>query len=179
VHVDIEKLGRIPDGGGHKVLGRAAGKRNRRAGVGYAFIHNAVNHHFRLAYSETLADERQETAAGFWQRAQAWFASCGVQVGRVLTDNGSCYRSRDFCYRPRACGPQVDPALPAQTNDKVERFNRTPLEELAYARPYQSEEERLAAFPFWLHSYNHYRGHTALAGLPPASRVTNLSGQYT
>ena len=177
VHVDIKKLGRIPDGGGHKVLGRAAAKQNRRAGVGYAFIHNAVDDHSRLAYSEILDDERKETAAGFWLRAQAWFASCGIQVRRVLTDNGSCYRSRDFAA---ALGPithkRTRPYRP-QTNGKVERFNRTLREEWAYSQPYRSEAERLAAFPLWLDFYNHHRGHTALAGLPPASRVTNLTGQ--
>ena len=97
----------------------------------------------------------------------------------MLTDNGSCYRSRDFAA---VLGPVVHkwtrPYRP-QTNGKVERFNRTLLEEWAYAHPYQSDRERLAAFPIWLHFYNHHRGHTALAGLPPASRVTNLSGQYS
>jgi len=178
VHVDIKKLGRIPDGGGWRVHGRAA-RPARRGGPGYAYLHNAVDDHSRLAYSEILADERKETAAGFWLRAEAWFTSCGIQVKRVLTDNGSCYRSRDFAA---ALGP-VDhkwtrPYRP-QTNGKVERFNRTLLEEWAYAHPYRSEQERLAAFPIWLHFYNHHRGHTALTGLPPASRVTNLCGQYS
>ena len=178
VHVDIKKLGRIPDGGGWRVHGRAA-RPGRRGGPGYAFLHNAVDDHSRLAYAEVLADERKETAAGFWRRAEAWFGGCGIQVQRVLTDNGSCYRSRDFAD---ALGPITHkwtrPYRP-QTNGKVERFNRTLLEEWAYAQPYQSEAERLAAFPIWLHFYNHHRGHTALAGLPPTSRVTNLSGQYT
>ena len=189
VHVDIKKLGRIPDGGGWRTQGRAAGGRNARATttarkgshpvIGYAYLHNAVDDHSRLAYSEILADERKETAAAFWRRAEAWFASCGVAVVRVLTDNGACYRSRDFAA---ALGPlthqRTRPYRP-QTNGKVERFNRTLLEEWAYCRPYKSEAERLAAFPIWLHFYNHHRGHTALAGLPPASRVTNLSGQYS
>lgn len=96
VHVDIKKLGRIPDGGGHKVLGRQAGKRNSRAGVGYWYIHNAVNDRTRLAYSELLDDERKETAAGFWTRANAFFNAAGITVQRVLTDNGSCYRSHAF-----------------------------------------------------------------------------------
>jgi transposase InsO family protein len=178
VHVDIKKLGRIPDGGGWRVNGREQ-RPNRHRGSGYAYLHNAVDDHSRLAYSEIIDDERGATAAGFWLRAQAWFASCGIQVQRVLTDNGACYRSRDFAT---ALGPVVHkrtrPYRP-QTNGKVERFNRTLLEEWAYAHPYQSEEERLTAFPLWLHFYNHHRGHTALAGLPPASRVTNLSGQYS
>jgi transposase InsO family protein len=188
VHVDIKKLGRIPDGGGWRSQGRAVGSRNsrqtttaRRSGhpvIGYAYLHNAVDDHSRLAYSEILADERKETAAAFWRRAEAWFAGCGITVQRVLTDNGSCYRSRDFAA---ALGPithkRTRPYRP-QTNGKVERFNRTLLEEWAYARPYQSEQQRLAAFPTWLHFYNHHRGHTALAGQPPASRVTNLPDQY-
>ena len=95
VHVDIKKLGRIPDGGGHKVLGRQAGRKNR-AGVGYWYIHNAVDDYSRLAYSELLPDERKETAAAFWQRANAFFAAAGITVARVLTDNGSCYRSQTF-----------------------------------------------------------------------------------
>ena len=94
VHVDVKKLGNIPDGGGHKVLGRAEGKRNR--GVGYGFLHNSVDDHTRLAYSEIHADERRETAAGFWRRAQVWFAATGIPVQQVMTDNGSCYRSHVF-----------------------------------------------------------------------------------
>jgi len=189
VHVDIKKLGRIPDGGGWRTQGRAVGRRNGRATttvrsnghpvIGYVYLHNAVDDHSRLAYSEILDDERKETAAGFWLRARAWFDSCGIQIKRVLTDNGACYRSHTFAA---ALGPithkRTRPYRP-QTNGKVERFNRTLLEEWAYARPYQSDRERLAAFPIWLHFYNHHRGHTALAGLPPASRVTNLSGQYS
>jgi transposase InsO family protein len=181
VHVDIKKLGRIPDGGGHRVHGRAAGKKYS-AGTrpGYAFLHNAVDDHSRLAYTEILSDERQETAAAFWARAAAWFAAAGITVRRVLTDNGSCYRSAAFAA---ALGPDIAhkrtrPYRP-QTNGKVERYNRTMLEEWAYARPYLSEAQRVATLPDWLHSYNHHRGHTALGGQPPASRVTNLSGQNT
>ncbi|KUN11578.1 transposase, partial [Streptomyces corchorusii] len=95
VHVDIKKLGNIPDGGGHKVLGRQAG-RKKRSGTGYSYLHTAVDDHSRLAYSEIHADERKETATGFWQRAQAFFSQAGITVERVLTDNGSCYRSRDW-----------------------------------------------------------------------------------
>jgi transposase InsO family protein len=180
VHVDIKKLGRIPDGGGHKVLGRAHGKRNRRAGVGYWYIHNAVDDCTRLAYSELLADERKETAADFWTRANAYFASVGITVQRVLTDNGSCYRSKLFA---KTLGEDIKhtrtrPYRP-QTNGKVERFNRTTLEEWAYARPYRSETERAALFSDWLHTYNHHRGHTSLKGQSPADLVPNLRGQNT
>jgi transposase InsO family protein len=185
VHVDIKKLGRIPDGGGHRSLGRAAGRRNKTGTAanrrpGYAYLHNAVDDHSRLAYTEILADEKQETAAGFWERANAYFESCGITVKRVLTDNGSCYRSHAF---KDALGPEIKhkrtrPYRP-QTNGKVERYNRTMLDEWAYAKPYRSETERVADFADWLHHYNHHRGHTSLKGQPPISRVTNLSGQYS
>ncbi len=185
VHVDIKKLGRIPDGGGHRAVGRAAGTANKTRTAanrrpGYHYLHNAVDDYSRLAYTEILSDERKDTAARFWERARAYFASCGITVTRVLTDNGSCYRSRAFAA---ALGDGVKhkrtrPYRP-QTNGKVERYNRTLLDEWAYARPYTSETDRVAAFPAWLHHYNHHRGHTSLKGQPPASRVTNLSGQYT
>jgi transposase InsO family protein len=180
VHVDIKKLGRIPDGGGHKVLGRAEAKRNRRRGMGYWYIHNAVDDCSRLGYSELLEDERKETAAEFWKRANAYFESAGITVKRVLTDNGACYRSNDF---KAALGMQIKhkrtrPYRP-QTNGKVERFNRTMVEEWAYARPYNSEAERAALFNDWLHTYNHHRGHTALNGKSPADLVPNLCGQNT
>jgi transposase InsO family protein len=185
VHVDIKKLGRIPDGGGHRALGRATGRRNKartpsNRRPGYHYLHNAVDDYSRLAYTEILTDETKETAAAFWQRANAWFQAQGIMVQRVLTDNGNCYRSRAFT---QALGPDIKhkrtrPYRP-QTNGKVERFNRTMLEEWAYIRPYRSEAERVTAFPEWLHAYNHHRAHTALKGQTPASRVTNLSGQYT
>ena len=178
VHVDIKKLGRIPDGGGHKVLGRALGKRDRRRGMGYWYIHNAVDDCTRLAYSELLTDERKETAAEFWTRANAYFESVGITVQRVLTDNGACYRSRLFAESlGEVTHKRTRPYRP-QTNGKVERFNRTTLEEWAYARPYNSEAERVALFSDWLHTYNHHRGHTALGGKSPADLVPNLCGQY-
>jgi transposase InsO family protein len=176
VHLDVKKLGRIPDGGGWRVHGRAA-RPNRKRGSGYAFLHTALDDHSRLAYSEILTDERKETAAAFWTRAHAYFTSCGISVKRVLTDNGNCYRSFDF---RNALGDVVHkrtrPYRP-QTNGKVERFHRTLADEWAYAALYSSDAERAAAYPDWLHRYNHHRGHTALGGRPPASRVTNLSGQ--
>lgn len=180
VHVDIKKLGNIPDGGGHKVLGRPAG-RKKKSGAGYQYIHTAVDDHSRLAYSEIHADEKKETATSFWERAHAYFTSVGITVERVLTDNGSCYKShlwRDALAAAGIAHKRTRPYRP-QTNGKVERLNRTLLDEWAYARPYRSEQERRDAFPQWLHTYNHHRGHTALAGKPPASRVHNLTGQYT
>lgn len=179
VHVDIKKQGRIPEGGGHRALGRAAGNRDRQRGVGYAFLHNAIDDHSRLAYSEILEDERKETAAAFWTRAKAFFADAGITVTAVMTDNGACYRSHAF---RDALGNGVKhrrtrPYRP-QTNGKVERLNRTAEDEWAYARFYPNEAARVAAFPAWLHHYNHHRPHTALGGQTPASRVHNLTGNY-
>ncbi|WP_037903076.1 IS481 family transposase, partial [Streptomyces sp. NRRL S-350] len=178
VHVDIKKLGNIPDGGGHRALGRPAGKKNS-TGAGYGYLHNAVDDHSRLAYSEIQPDERKETATAFWARASEFFARAGITVQRVMTDNGSCYRSRlwrDALAAEGITHKRTRPYRP-QTNGKVERFNRTLLDEWAYARPYRTEQERRDAYPDWLHTYNHHRGHTALAGKPPASRVPNLMGQ--
>ena len=180
VHVDIKKLGRIPDGGGWRFLGRADGNRRKSNPVGYWYIHNAVDDCTRLAYSELLENETKETASDFWARANSYFESVGITVQRVLTDNGACYRSKLFA---QALGEAIThkrtrPYRP-QTNGKVERFNRTTLEEWAYARPYSSETERTALFNDWLHTYNHHRGHTALGGKSPADLVPNLRGQNT
>jgi transposase InsO family protein len=180
VHVDIKKLGRIPDGGGHRKVGRQAGRRNSgQRGHGYAYLHHAVDDHSRLVYSEILADERKETAAAFWGRARAFFTDAGVTVTAVLTDNGSCYRSGDFT---RALGEakhrRTRPYRP-QTNGKVERFNRTLAAEWAYAQAYPSDEARAATYGHWIHYYNHHRPHTGIGGAVPADRVHNLTGKYT
>jgi transposase InsO family protein len=181
VHLDVKKLGKIPDGGGWRMVGRAAGRAHSgQRGRGYHYLHTALDDHSRLAYSELLADERKDTAAAFWGRASAWLAHHGIVVRRVLTDNGSCYRSRVFAD---ALGPTVThkrtrPYRP-QTNGKVERFHRTLTDEWAYAHLYRTDAERCDIYPTWLHTYNHHRGHTALGGQPPASRIPNLSGQNT
>ena len=177
VHVDVKKLGRIPDGGGWRMLGRQAGNRNNKK-QGYAFLHHAVDDATRLAYSEQLDDERKETAAAFWTRARAFFAEHGITVTAVMTDNGSCYRSHAFTD---ALGAGVKhrrtrPYRP-QTNGKVERFNRTLATEWAYAQTYQSDADRAATYDDWLHHYNHHRPHTGLGGLAPAERVHNVSGK--
>jgi transposase InsO family protein len=180
VHLDVKELGKIPDGGGWRVLGRVAGSRNRHKHqpgqhprIGLHFLHSAIDDHSRLAYCELLADEQGTTAAEFWSRARAWFTDHGITV------NGSCYRSKAFAASLYAIAHKRTRPYRPRTNGKVERFNRTLLEEWAYTRPYRSDSERCHAFPDWLHNYNHHRGHTALGGLPPASRVPNLSGQYT
>ncbi|MFT3714993.1 MAG: IS481 family transposase [Gordonia sp. (in: high G+C Gram-positive bacteria)] len=179
VHVDIKKLGRIPDGGGHRMLGRTIGNRNNgRKGRGYAFLHHAVDDHSRLAYSEILDDERKETAAGFWLRAKTFFAANGIIVTAVMTDNGSCYRSTLFnkTLGEKTTHRYTRPYRP-QTNGKVERFNRTLATEWAYAHIYSSEEARAATYVDWLHHYNHHRPHTGIGGQVPADRVPNLTGK--
>ncbi|CCH33010.1 IS481 family transposase [Actinosynnema sp. NPDC047251] len=195
VHVDIKKPGNIPDGGGHKIHRRQAGGRNSsahrdptrtrkvhgRPNLGYSYLHNAVDDHSRLANTEILPDETKQTAAAFWTRAQAFFQAAGITVKRVPTDNSSCYRShlwRDTLADAGITHKRTRPYRP-QTNGKVERFNRTLLDEWAYAQPYTSETQRREALPPWLHTYNHHRGHTALGGQPPATRVPNLTGQYS
>ncbi|THA23784.1 IS481 family transposase [Streptomyces sp. RKND-216] len=180
IHIDVKKLGRIPDGGGHKVLGRAAGRKNRTQ-TGYAFLHTALDDHTRLAYTEDLPDERANTCAGFLTRATAWFAARGITVERVLTDNAWSYTKntwRDTC-RDLGISPRWTRPWRPQTNGKVERFHRTLLEEWAYHQPYTSEAERQAAFPHWLDWYNYHRPHTGISGNVPASRVTNLTEQHT
>jgi transposase InsO family protein len=193
VHVDIKKLGKIPDGGSWRAFGRGSSQHRRamaatdraaRAGAspsrGYVFLHHAVDDHSRLAYSEQLPDERKETAAAFWGRAKDFFADAGISVRAVMTDNGSCYRSRAFAA---ALGDSVThrrtrPYRP-QTNGKVERFNRTITTEWAYAQTYLSDSARAATYADWLHSYNHHRPHTGLGGLVPADRIHNVTGNYS
>jgi len=193
VHVDVKKLGRIPDGGGWRAFGRGSAQHKRarvatdraaRAGAspsrGYLFLHHAVDDCSRFAYSEVLADERKQTAAGFWKRARTAFAAEGITVKAVMTDNGSCYRSKVFAA---ALGKKIKhlrtrPYHP-QTNGKVERFNRTLAAEWAYAKAYHSEQARTATYLDWLHTYNHHRPHTGLGGLVPAARVHKVTGNYT
>lgn len=193
VHVDIKKLGRIPDGGGWRAHGRgsvqdraarSARDKAARAGApgsrGYTFLHHAVDSYSRLVYSEQLPDERKQTAASFWERARAFFRDAGFEVSAVMTDNGACYRSNDF---KAALGEDVQhrrtrPYRP-QTNGKVERFNRTLASEWAYAKAYLSDTARAATYSDWIHHYNHHRPHTGIGGLAPADRVHNLTGNYT
>ena len=176
VHLDTKKLGRIPNGGGHRVHGRGIGNRNNnKHGRGYAYLHHAVDDHSRLVYSEILEDERAITTAGFWRRARAWFQRQGIEVRRVLTDNGSCYRSALFNTALQGVKHSYTRPYRPQTNGKVERFNRTLLAEWAYARAYDTDEARNATYTAWLHHYNHHRPHTGIGGQVPADRVHNLT----
>jgi transposase InsO family protein len=181
VHVDVKKLGRIPDGGGHKIHGREAGRPIR--GMGFDYLHSAVDDHSRLAYTEIHGDEKVATCAAFLTRAAAFFADLGItRIERVLTDNAWAYR-KGLAWKAAltelgATG-KLTRAYRPQTNGKVERFHRTLADEWAYLRPYSSNDERTAALADFLHTYNHHRCHTALGGHPPISRVNNAAGQYT
>ena len=193
LHVDVKKLGNIPDGGGWRFVGRAQGLRNRAATtdrpkdayynrkMGYAFVHTVIDDHSRVAYAEIHDDETAVTATAVLRNAVAWFAERGVTVQRVLSDNGSPYIShlwRDTCTQLGIKHTRTRPRRP-QTNGKIERFHRTLSDGWGYARCYTCESERRQALPAWLHEYNHHRPHTACGNKPPITRLTNLSGQYS
>jgi transposase InsO family protein len=182
VHIDVKKLARVPDGGGHKMHGRA-GTRNGsmgNRGLGYTHIHTAIDAYSRLAYSEFAGVENAVNCTAFLARAVSWFAAHGITITKILTDNGTGYRSTAWAQRCVELGikhRRTKPYRPA-TNGKVERFNRTLLDEWAYARLWTSETSRARALDRWLHRYNHHRHHTAIGG-PPIHRVTNLARQNT
>jgi transposase InsO family protein len=192
LHVDVKKLGNIPDGGGHRYVGRAQGDKNRAATpgkprnrhhnpkLGTAFVHTVIDDHSRVAYAEIHDDETAATAIGVLRRATAWFAARGITVERVLSDNGSAYRShawREACAELGITPKRTRPYRP-QTNGKIERFHRTMADGWAFARMFLSESARRKALPAWLHEYNHHRPHTAIGNRPPITRLTNLSEQY-
>jgi len=196
VHVDVKKLGNIPDGGGWRYVGRAQGRQNRkitghRTGqrsrdyghplVGTAFIHTVLDDHSRLAYSEICADETRETAVLVLRHAAAWFTARGVRIERVLSDNGACYRSKLWAAACAELGiiPKRTRPYRPQTNGKIERFHRTLAEGWAFKKFYASDHARRAAFPAWLHHYNHHRPHTAIGRSAPITRLTNVPGQYS
>jgi transposase InsO family protein len=179
VHVDVKKLGRIPAGGGWRAWGRAAAgddREHKLARTGFDYVHSMVDDHSRLAYSEVLCDERADTCAQFLERAGAWFASLGVEIRAVITDNAFSYRhGRAWRETLAAMGARalfIKPHCPWQ-NGKVERFNRTLQVEWAYRRIYTSNEERSSALADWLRCYNYERPHSSLEGLPPISRVAS------
>jgi transposase InsO family protein len=151
--------------------------------VGYDYVDGAVDDRTRLAYAEVHPDETAATCAGFLVRAAAWFAACGIpRVERVMTDNAlACRRSRAWHQALETLGarPVFTHRYRPQTNGKAERFNRTLLEEWAYARSFATSSERTATLPDWLHAYNYHRSHTALGGQPPISRVNNPAGHYS
>jgi transposase InsO family protein len=193
LHVDVKKLGNIPDGGGWRYVGRQQGHRNRAATpgkprtawrdpkMGTAFVHTVLDDHSRVAYAEIHDDETATTAIGVLRHAVAWFDARGVTVQRVLSDNGSAYRShawREACAELGIKPKRTRPYRP-QTNGKIERFHRTMADGWAFARLFTTESARRKALPGWLHEYNHHRPHTAIGSHPPISRLSNLPGQYT
>jgi transposase InsO family protein len=179
IHVDVKKLGKIPSGGGWRLHGRDAkssiANRHKKIKTGYDYVHTAIDDHTRLAYSEVLPDEKDTTCAGFLHRALAWFAAHGVRVRRVLTDNAMAYRHGTnwgwVCSAWQIKRRFTKPGHP-WTNGKAERFNRTLLTESAYARPWTSNSLRHRGLDRFLHRYNTRRGHSALGGQPPISRLT-------
>jgi transposase InsO family protein len=182
IHVDVKKLAAIPDGGGWRTRGRGyVGEHARSRHAGYRYIHTAVDDRTRIVYSEILTDEQAVTAAEFWGRAAGWFASIGVAPQRVITDNGSCYRSGLWHRACQSTGTTVKKTRPRrpQTNGKVERFHRILLEEWAYIRPWTSEAQRSAAYDGFIHFYNHHRSHGALGWATPTSILgDNLPAEH-
>ena len=181
LHVDVKKLGRIGRPG-HRVNGD---RRTRSRGIGWEYVHIAVDDATRLAYVEVLADEKAVTAAGFLRRAVAHFRAYGIRVERVITDNGSCYRGVVHALACKTLGIKhlrTRPYRP-RTNGKAERFIRTMLGGWAYAAIYRNSQERRAALPGWLDFYNHRRPHGSLSHQPPIQRLeaitrNNLVGSY-
>lgn len=191
IHLDVKKVGKIPDGGGWRAHGRgseqalATDRAKTQAGKtkrpGYTYLHSAIDGYSRLAYTEALPDETARTAIGFWTRARAWFAAHGIdQITRVVTDNGSCYRARDFVrtiLTNAARHRRTRPYTPRH-NGKIERYQRILAEDWLYARSWTSETQRATALQTWNIHYNYHRPHTACGNQPPASRlhqrVTNL-----
>lgn len=195
IHIDITKFGNIPDGGGHRFVGRAQGNHNRTATahrtgdrdrhhgarLGTGYVHTVIDDHSRTAYAEIRTDQTAATAIDVLRHATTWFTDHGVTIERVLTDNGSCYRShawRDACTDLGITPKHTRPYRP-QTNGKIERFHRTLADGWAYARYYPTETARRTALPHWLHFYNHHRPHTAIAGQPPITRLTNLPKHHS
>jgi len=188
IHLDTKRLGRIA-GAGHRMIGDRRSQNARRARrsrgeLGWEFVYVAVDDATRLAYAEVLANERGETAAGFLGRAIAWFASFGIEVERILSDNGACYRSDAHALACRQLGIRhlfTRPYRP-RTNGKAERFIQTLVNRWAYGAIYGSSTERTAALPGWLNHYNFTRRHGSLSHKPPGTRLrelTNVAGNYT
>jgi transposase InsO family protein len=175
VHMDVKKIGRIPDGGGWRAHGRGAGaiQRDRSTKVGYDYVHSLIDDHSRLAYSEILPDEKGTTCAAFLARAIDYFTAHGItRVERLMTDNAWAYRHslRQLCAERGITQKFIKPHCPWQ-NGKVERLNRTLATEWAYRQPFTSNDERAAALAPWLEHYNTERRHSALAGHPPITRL--------
>ena len=171
IHIDIKKLGKF-DQVGHRITGDRKGQSNSR-GVGWEFVHVCIDDASRVAFSQIKPDERKRSAVAFLKAAVAYYASLGVIVERVMTDNGSCYRSRTFrnaCRRLGLKHIRTKPYTP-KTNGKAERFIQTSLREWAYARAYQTSRHRAQELPFFMHRYNWHRPHAGIGGRPPISKL--------
>jgi transposase InsO family protein len=172
IHIDIKKLGKIGSVG-HRITGRRTGIVNHHLGIGWEFVHVCIDDASRIAFSRVMKDERKESAVAFLKAAVAYYASLGVKIERVMTDNGSCYRSKAFaraCKRLALKHIFTKPYTP-KTNGKAERFIQTSLREWAYARAYNTSDERTAELPRWLHRYNWHRPHGSIGAQPPISRL--------
>jgi transposase InsO family protein len=175
IHLDIKKLGRI-DGIGHRITGDRRGQSTRRSrgeGKGWEFVHVCIDDASRIAFAQIKADERQDSAIAFLKAAVAYYATLGVKVERVMTDNGSCYKAWAFRATCKQLGLKhirTKPYTP-KTNGKAERFIQTSLREWAYVRAYQHSDERIAELPRWLHRYNWHRPHGSIGASPPISRL--------
>lgn len=191
VHVDVKKVGRIPDGGGWRAHGKGSAQakavaRATAAGerAGYVYLHSAVDGFSRLTYTESLPDEKAVTAIGFMHRARTFFAAHGIdRIQRIVTDNGACYRARDFAHALHGARHQhITPYTPRH-NGKVERYHRILADEFLYARTWTSEDQRSEALKVWNIHFNYHRPHSAVDGQPPASRlvtgVTNVLASYS
>ncbi len=172
IHIDIKKLGRF-DRPGHRVTGDRTGQSNSR-GIGWEYVHVCIDDHSRVAFSQILPDEKKASAIAFLKAAIAYYASLGITIERVMTDNGSCYKSADFAKACRSLGlkhKRTRPYTP-KTNGKAERFIQTALREWAYAVAYPSSAHRAQELPRWLHRYNWHRPHGSLKSKPPISRLS-------
>jgi len=192
VHLDVKKIGRIPDGGGWRIHGRNSAQhravdRAKTAGAraGYVYLHSIVDGFSRLAYTEPLDDEKGRTAAAFLARAKVWFKAHGItHIHRVVTDNGACYRSADFAriVGTNSRHQRTKPFTPRH-NGKAERYQRILAEEVLYARRYHCEDDRSAAIAVWNVHYNYHRPHSAADGQPPVTKlktgVTNVQSSYS
>jgi transposase InsO family protein len=175
IHIDIKKLGRF-ERVGHRITGDRAERSSangRSKGAGWEFVHVCIDDASRIAFSQILPDEKKESAITFLHAAIEYYRSLGIAVTRVMTDNGSCYRSKAFrkaCEALRLKHIRTKPYTP-KTNGKAERFIQTSLREWAYARPYPTSEHRKDALEPWLHNYNWHRPHGSLQSMPPISRL--------
>jgi transposase InsO family protein len=176
LHIDIKKLGKFNQIG-HRITGdrkRQSNARSRGEGPGWEFVHVCIDDASRIAFSQIKPDEKKRSAVAFLKAAVAYYKSLGVTVERVMTDNGSCYKSKAFartCKRLKLKHIRTKPYTP-KTNGKAERFIQTALREWAYAQPYPTSDHRAEQLPIWLHRYNWHRPHGSLKSQPPISRLS-------